>query len=259
MELDDRSPAIATLRRGLDLGLTHIDTAEMYGNGRVESLVGEAIAGRRDQVFLASKVLPSHASHAGTLAACQSSLRRLKTDRLDLYLLHWPSDEHSLEQTFAAFEELERDGKILAFGVSNFDVPMLERALGIAGERRIACNQVLYHLKERIIEASVLPWCRRHQIAVVGYSPFGSGDFPGARSAGGRVLKAIAGAHGATPRQVALRFLIREPDVFTIPKAARPEHAEENAGALELSLSAAELEQIDKAFPVHERQELPMI
>jgi len=252
----ERDTAIAALRRGLDLGMTHVDTAEMYGEA--EEIVGAAIAGRRDEVFLVSKVLPQNASRRGTIVACNRSLTLLGTDRLDCYLLHWPG-AHRLEDTFAAFEELHRDGKIVAWGVSNFDVRELESALKVAGPRRIACNQVLYHLQERAIEHAVLPWCEAHDVAVVAYSPFGHSHFPDGRTPGGRVLRKIADAHGATPRQVALRFLVRRPSVFAIPKAARPEHAAENAGAGDLHLSEAELARIDAAFPRGPRRELPVL
>ncbi|TMJ16138.1 MAG: aldo/keto reductase [Bacillati bacterium ANGP1] len=259
IERGDRARAIAALRRSLDLGMTHVDTAEMYGAGAVEEIVGEAIAGRRKEVFLVSKVLPEHASRNGTVAACEKSLARLNTDRLDAYLLHWPG-EHPLEDTIAAFEQLQREGKILAWGVSNFDVPDLEAASTIAGEGRLVCNQVLYHLQERAIEHAVLPWCERHRVGVVAYSPFGHGGFPGPRTAGGRVLQQIAAAHNATPRQVALRFLVRRPSLFTIPKASSPEHAAENAGAGELRLTEAELALIDAAFPLGpRRRELPIL
>jgi diketogulonate reductase-like aldo/keto reductase len=252
LEDGDDATAIAALRRGLDLGMTHIDTAELYGWGAVESMVGEAIAGRRDEVFLVSKVVPENASRQGTLAACERSLARLGTDRLDCYLLHWRG-EHPLEDTFAAFEQLQREGKILSWGVSNFDVPDLDEAREIAGDGSLVCNQVLYHLKERAIEYAVLPWCERHGVAVVAYSPFGHGRFPGRRTRGGRVLLEIAAAHGATPRQVALRFLLRWPLLFAIPKAGRPEHAAENAGAGDLRLTAPELARIDRAFPLGPR------
>ena len=248
LERADRAEALAALRQGLDAGLTHVDTAEMYGRGRVEEIVGEAIAGRRDEVFLVSKVLPQNASSAGVLRACDASLRRLETDRLDLYLLHWPG-QHPLEQTIAAFEQLVRDGKTRFYGVSNFDVADLERAVALAGAERIACNQVLYHLEERAIEHAVLPRCNRHGIAVVAYSPFGSGDFPSARSPRGRVLAEIAEARGATPRQVALAFLVRRAGVFAIPKAARPAHGRDNAGGGALTLSAEEEARLDRAFP----------
>jgi diketogulonate reductase-like aldo/keto reductase len=258
-EGDDRAAALAALRRGLDLGMTHLDTAEMYGSGLAEEIVGAAIAGRRDEVFLVSKVLPHNASRAGTVAACDRSLARLGTDRLDCYLLHWRG-EHPLEDTFAAFEALRRAGKVLSWGVSNFDVPDLEEALRIAGAGRIACNQVLYHLQERAIEHAVLPWCEEHGVAVVGYSPFGHGAFPGPRSKGGRVLQEIAAAHQATARQVALRFLVRRPALFAIPKASRPEHVAENARAGQLRLTEAELARLDEAFPVGPRPRgLPVI
>ncbi len=260
LERDDRAHAVAALRAGLDAGMTHIDTAEMYGSGRVEEIVAEAVAGRRDEVFLVSKVLPQHASHPGVLRACEASLRRLRTDHLDVYLLHWRS-RHPLERTIAAFEELVHDGKIRAWGVSNFDVDDVERAVAIAGEGRIACNQVLYHLGERAIEHALVPWCGRRGIAVVGYSPFGSGSgtFPSARTAAGRVLAEIAGAHGATPRQVALAFLLREPGLFTIPKAGRADHARENAAAGDLALSRADEARIDTVLPRRARRDLPML
>jgi diketogulonate reductase-like aldo/keto reductase len=253
---DDRASVIEALRAGLELGMTHIDTAELYGEA--EDIVGEAIAGQRDRVFLVSKVLPHNASRKGTLLACERSLAKLGTDRLDCYLLHWRGS-YPLEDTIWAFEQLQRVGKILSWGVSNFDVPDLEEALGIAGEGRIACNQVLYHLKERAIEHDVLPWCERHGVAVVGYSPFGHGDFPSPNSKGGRVLREVANAHGATARQVALRFLVRRPSLFAIPKASQREHTVENAGAGDLQLSDAELARIDQAFPLGPRpRELPV-
>src|SRR5690242_749709 len=171
MEGDDKKKAIAAIRRGLDLGVTHVDTAEMYGRGEVERLVGEAIRDRRDEVFLVSKVLPSNASHRGTVEACERSLKRLGTDRLDCYLLHWPGS-HPLEGTIAAFEELQAAGKIRSYGVSNFDETLVAEAARIAGKGRIACNQVFYNLGERHIEANVLPRCRELGIALVGYSPF---------------------------------------------------------------------------------------
>ncbi len=253
----DRASAVVALRRGLDLGMTHIDTAEMYG--AAEEVIAEAIAGRRDEVFLVSKVLPQNASRTGTVAACERSLRRLGTDRLDVYLLHWRG-EYPLEDTIAAFEQLRRDGKIGAWGVSNFDVGDLEEAWEIGGSGAIACNQVLYHLQERAIEHAVIPWCEAHGVAVVAYSPFGHGDFPGPRSPGGHVVQEIADAHRATPRQVALRFLARRPVLFAIPKASRPEHAAENAGAGSLHLTDAELARMDAAFPRGPRpRELPML
>jgi diketogulonate reductase-like aldo/keto reductase len=252
--------AIAALRRGLDLGMTHLDTAEMYGSGASEELVGAAIAGRREEVFLVSKVLPNNASRNGTIAACERSLKRLRTDRLDCYLLHWRGS-HPLEDTVAAFERLSADGKILSWGVSNFDADDLDELSRIARAAKPACNQVLFHLRERAIEHAVIPWCEENGVAVVAYSPFGHvGGFPGPNSAGGRVLKGIADRHNATPRQVALRFLTRRAALFAIPKAANPEHAAENARAGALDLSAAELAQIDAAFPLGPRpRSLPML
>jgi diketogulonate reductase-like aldo/keto reductase len=253
-----RAAALAALRRGLDLGLTHIDTAELYGSGKAEEIVGEAIAGRRDEVFLVSKVMPQNASRAGTIAACEKSLKRLKTDRLDCYLLHWRG-RHPLAETFAAFEELKRAGKIRAWGVSNFDADDLAEASGVAGAANIACNQVLYHLEERGIEHTVIPWCEKNGVAVVGYSPFGSGSFPKAASAGGKALATIAARLGATQRQVALAFLTRRPSLLAIPKAADVTHVEENAGAGALRLTAADIETIDAAFPAGKPRALAMI
>jgi diketogulonate reductase-like aldo/keto reductase len=259
LEGGDRAQAIAALQRGLDLGMTHIDTAEMYGNGIAEQWIAKALAGRREQAFLVSKVLPQNASRGGTRAACEASLRRLETDRLDCYLLHWPG-RHPLEQTIEAFEELQQEGKIASWGLSNFDATDLERARQIAGDGRIACNQVLYHLEERGIEHEVIPWCEAHGVAVVGYSPFGSGRFPKSDSARGRVLQEIAAAHHASPRQVALRFLVRRPSLFTIPRTSRPDHAADNAAAGSLHLSDAELARLDETFPRGKRpRQLPTL
>src|SRR3954452_63905 len=238
----DRRSAVAALRRGIELGMTHIDTAEM--NGDAELVIADAIAGRRDEVFLVSKVLPSNASRPGTITACERSLKRLKTDRLDCYLLHWPGS-HPLEETVAALEELRAAGKIASWGVSNFDVDDLDELLDVAGEDRIACNQVLYHLQERAIEHAVVPWCGQHGVAVVAYSPFAHDDFPEASSAGGVVLQRIAQQHGASPRQIALAFLTRASSLLAIPKASRPEHAQENAAAGDIELTAAEIAAID--------------
>jgi diketogulonate reductase-like aldo/keto reductase len=251
-----RPSAIAALRRGIGLGMTHIDTAEYYGEA--ENIVGEAIAGCRDDVFLVSKVMPQNASRAGTVAACERSLRRLRTDRLDCYLLHWRG-VYPLAETFAAFAALKASGKILSWGVSNFDVGDLEGAEAAAGTGEMACNQVLYHLQERAIEHAVLPWCAAHDVAVVGYSPFGHEDFPEPRSRGGRVLEEIAVVHGATTRQVALAFLVREAPLLTIPKASNPEHAAQNAGAGDLRLSEQEIARIDAAFPLGRPRGLPML
>ena len=257
--IDDahRPTAVAALRRGLDLGMTHLDTAEMYGDA--EAVVGEAVTGRRDEVFLVSKVVPSNASRAGTVAACERSLARLRTDRLDCYLLHWRGS-HPLAETVAAFEELRRAGKILSWGVSNFDVDDLDELAAAAGSARPACNQVLSHLKERAIEHAVLPWCEANGVAVTAYSPFGQTDFPAPGSAGGRVLAGVAAAHGATPRQVALAFLTRARSVFAIPKASTPEHVAENAAAGDLRLAPDEVAAIEAAFPLGRRpRSLPML
>jgi diketogulonate reductase-like aldo/keto reductase len=241
--------AVVALRRGLDLGLTHIDTAEMYGSGASERIIGKAIEGRRDEIFLVSKVLPNHASKNGTLAACEKSLAHLRTDRLDCFLLHWRGSV-PLEETIAAFETLVRQGKILAWGVSNFDQQDLADVAAIAGTGHPACNQVLYHLKERAIEHAVVPWCMKHGSAVVAYTPFGqSPEIYEGKSKAGRVLREIADAHGATPRQVALRFLLRLPEIFVIPKASDIAHVTENAGAHALELSDSDISKIDAAFP----------
>src|SRR6202012_1841174 len=242
----DRKNAVRALRRGLDLAMTHIDTAEMYGDA--ELVIADAIAGRRDEVFLVSKVLPSNASRRGTITACERSLKRLKTDRLDCYLLHWPGS-YPLTDTVAAFEELVRAGKIKSWGVSNFDTDDLDELQAVADKGRIACNQVLYHLQERAIEHAVIPWCKQNNVAVVAYSPFGHNEFPSPRDKAGQVLQAVADAHAASPRQVALAFLTRDPDVFAIPKASTAEHAADNAAGGRLTLSADEIAQLDKAFP----------
>jgi len=253
----DRKSAIAALRRGVDLGMTHIDTAEMYDDA--ELVVAEAIAGRRDDIFLVSKVLPSNASRRGTITACERSLARLKTDRLDCYLLHWRGS-YPLAETVAAFEQLVGAGKIRWWGVSNFDADDLDEMLGVAGQGKIACNQVLYHLQERAIEHAVIPWCAKHGVAVVAYSPFGHNEFPSPKSNGGGVLQDIADARKATTRQVALSFLTRAPSVFAIPKASTSEHAADNAAAGDLTLSDDEIAALDKAFPRGPKpRSLPML
>jgi diketogulonate reductase-like aldo/keto reductase len=253
----NRNGAVAALRRGIELGMTHIDTAEMYGEA--ELVIADAITGRRDEVFLVSKVLPSNASRRGTITACERSLKRLKTDRLDCYLLHWRGS-YPLEDTVAAFEELVAAGKIRSWGVSNFDADDLGEILEVSDKGRVACNQVLYHLQERAIEHAVIPWCEKHGVAVVAYSPFGHNDFPSPRSKGGEVLQRIAETHDATPHQVALAFLTRAASVFAIPKASNAEHAAENAAAGDLVLSAGEIEALDKAFPRGPKpRSLPML
>ena len=246
---DHERRAIEALRLSIDLGMTHIDTAEMYGNGRVEELVGEAISGRRDEVFLASKVLPFNASFEGTQRACVRSLKRLRTDRLDLYMLHWLG-EHPIRETMRAMEKLVSEGLIRFIGVSNLDVEEVSAAENALRNERLASDQVLYNLEERGIERRLLPYCERRDIALVAYSPFGHGRFPSSRSVEGRVLALIAERHGRTPRQVALNFLTRHPGVFAIPKAGRPEHAIENAGSVGWDLTDEDIAMIERAFPV---------
>ncbi len=251
MERDDPASAIAAIKRAIERGMTHVDTAEMYGNGRVEELVAEAIAGQRDRIFLASKVLPRNASYAGTLAACEASLRRLRVDHLDLYMLHW-AGEHPLADTIRAFEKLVADGKIGAYGVSNFDDEELAQAIEFAGEGKIACNQVLYHLGQRDIEHRVIPQCAKHGIAPVGYSPFGSrGRFVG------KPLEALANQLGATPRQLALAYLTRK--AFAIPKSSNVAHVDELAGADAITLDDVAIETIEAAFPLGTWKGLPSI
>ena len=253
MERDDPKQAIAALRRGLEHGMVHVDTAELYGNGKVETLVGEAISGHRDRIFLTSKVLPKNAGFDATRRACEASLRRLGTDHLDLYLLHWRG-EVPLADTIRAFEALREGGKIRAWGVSNFDDGDLDEVERIA-PGKLACNQVLYHLRERAIEHRVIPWCEQRNVAVVAYSPFGSrGAFPQHA-----VFDEISKRFDATPRQIALAFLTRRPSVFAIPKSSQPAHVDELAGADRVVLDHAALAEIEVAFPLAPWRGLPMI
>jgi diketogulonate reductase-like aldo/keto reductase len=247
MELDDRASCVRAIHAGLDLGMTHVDTAELYGWGQVEQMLAEALEGRRQDVFLVSKVHPKNASHAGTLKACEETLKRLRTDHLDLYLLHWRGG-HALEETFRAFETLVSAGKVRFVGVSNFGVADLEEALELLGPRKLACNQVEYHLEERAIERDVIPWCERHEMSVVGYSPFGAGRFPSPKSPGGKVLAELAKTHAVTPYQVALKYLTRRPSLFAIPKASTLAHVKDNAAADALDLTVAELDRVGRAF-----------
>ncbi|MFM2288042.1 MAG: hypothetical protein RL684_1185 [Pseudomonadota bacterium] len=248
LEQASKPEAIAALRAGLDLGLTHIDTAEMYGEGAAERVVGEAIRGRRGQVFLVSKVLPGNATKAGTIRACERSLANLGTDHLDCYLLHWPS-HHPLSGTVAGFEQLVRDGKIRSWGVSNFDLDDLEAVTALGGPP--ACNQVLYHVGERGIEHALLPWCEAHGVALVAYTPFGqSKAYYDAGTAQGRALHEVAARHGATARQVALAWLLRHPRVFVIPKAAHAAHVADNAAAAQLLLTREDVATVESAFPL---------
>lgn len=236
------------LRRGIELGMTHVDTAEMYGSGRVEEIVGEILAGLdRTKLFVTTKVLPSNARYNDTLRAAERSLRRLKMDYVDLYLLHWPS-EHPLEQTMQALERLVADGKARFIGVSNFDLDQMLEAASYLRNVPLAANQVLYHLRERGVERELIPEARKRGIAIVGYTPFGRGAFP--RGEQHRVLEGIAEKHAATVRQVMLAFLTREPNAFAIPKASQPAHVEQNAAAAEIALDGADIAQIDAAFPL---------
>ena len=246
---ETESRAIHTLRLGLDLGMSHIDTAEMYGEGHVEKLVGEAITGRRDEIFLVSKVLPANASYDGTLKACERSLKRLKTDWLDLYLLHWRGS-YPLSETMRAMEKLVAEGLVKYIGVSNFDVEDLMEAEQVLQTEQIACNQVLYNLRDRGIEPRLLPYCSKKRIAVVGYAPFGHGNFPSPSSREGKLLIEIGRRHNRTPKQVALNYLTRHPSTFTIPKTTRSERVKENSGGVGWQLTEDEANEIDRAFPI---------
>lgn len=239
----ERAEEIAALRLGLDLGMTLIDTAEMYGDGKSEELIAEAIDGRRDEVFLVSKVLPHHATRRGTIKACEGSLSRLKTDWIDLYLLHWREDV-PLEETLEGFETLVQDGKIRHWGVSNFDVADMEELLDLPGGSKVTTNQVLYNLTRPGIEYDLLPWCRERQIPIMAYSPIEQG-----RLLKKSVLKEIASRLGVTPSQVALAWVLRHDDVIAIPKAGNPKHVRENYGAFDVKLSKQDLFVLDKAFP----------
>jgi diketogulonate reductase-like aldo/keto reductase len=249
----ERNPkmSIDALRYGIELGLTHVDTAEIYGDGAVETLVGHALHGVRDRVVLVSKVHPAKASREGIVEACEQSLQRLGTDHLDVYLLHWLSSYPAAE-TIAGFEALVEAGKIRYWGVSNFDEVKLEEFVDIAGAATICCNQVMHHLAERSIEHAVVPFCHDQRIAVVGYSPFGK-DFPPPSRSGADVLADVALTLDATPRQVALAFLVRKSGGFTIPKASNRQHVEENAKAAALDLPDEAVERLDEEYPLGPR------
>ena len=238
-----RDAEIAALRLGLDLGMTLIDTAEMYGDGEAEKIVAEAIKGRRDEVFIVSKVLPQNASRAGTVAACERSLKRLNTDRIDLYLLHWRG-RYKLKDTLAAFQSLVKDGLIKAWGVSNFDVGDMEELAALPGGTAVATNQVLYNLARRGIEAGLLLWCPSRHIPIMAYSPVEQG-----RLLRDRALARVAERYRATRAQIALAWLLRQDDMMVIPKATSLDHVRENRAALDLELSEADLAELDKAFP----------
>jgi diketogulonate reductase-like aldo/keto reductase len=237
------------LRVGLDLGMNLIDTAEMYGNGRSEELVAEVVAGRREQVYLVSKVLPENATRRGTIAACEQSLKRLKTEYLDQYLLHWRGSV-PLEETLDAFASLRERGLIRHYGVSNFDVDDLTEALALQGGAGITTNQVLYNLEQRGIEWGLLPWSRKHAIPVMAYSPLGSDS---RRLRTHAVLKAMAARRGVTPSRIALAWLLRQPDVVVIPKASGEAHVRDNHAALSLELTPKDLEEIERSFPAPKR------
>ncbi len=244
-----RKEEIAALRLGLDLGMSVIDTAEMYGDGGAEKLVGAAIAGRRDEVFLISKVLPEHASGRGIVAACERSLKRLKTDRIDLYLLHWREEAVELAAVVEAFAALAHAGKIRHWGVSNFDVDDMRELLRLPGGKAVAANQVMYNLRRRGIEHDLLPWCRRRRMPIIAYSPLDE-----AKLVRSRELKSIARKHGATPAKIALAWLARQKNVIAIPKAGSEAHVRENFAALGLRLDRADVSALDRAFPPPKRK-----
>lgn len=246
-----RQRAVASLKLGMDLGMTHIDTAEMYGNGRVEEIVAEAIRGRRDHVFLVSKVLPSNASYQGTIDACKSSIARLECGWLDLYLIHWPGS-HPIRGTMRAMEKLADDGLIRYIGVSNFDLGELKEAEEALSRHRIACNQLLYNLESRGIERQLIPYCSKKGIAVVGYSPFGHAGFQSLHRGGREVLADIARRHGRTAQQVALNFLTLNPATFAIPKSTDANHIMENSASVGWELTPSDIAQIERAFPLPE-------
>jgi diketogulonate reductase-like aldo/keto reductase len=239
---------IASLRAGIDLGMTLIDTAEMYANGGAERIVGQAIAGRRDEVFLVSKVYPWNASLRGTIEACERSLERLGTDRLELYLLHWRGN-HPLAETVEAFETLKADGKITAWGVSNFDTEDIEELFAAPGGRNVAANQVLYNLRRRGVEFDLMPWCQRHGIPIMAYSPIEQG-----RLTHHPDLIHIAKANQATPAQVALAYVLSQPGVIAIPKTSHPDRVRENRDAVSIRLTEADLAALDAAFPPPNRK-----
>jgi diketogulonate reductase-like aldo/keto reductase len=246
---DKRAAEIATLRRGVALGMTLIDTAEMYGSGRSESLVGDAIDGLRDQVQLVSKVLPSNASTDGTMRACEASLKRLGVDALDLYLLHWRG-RFPLRETVEALQKLKKQGKIRAWGVSNFDVEDMEELFAVPGGEECQVNQVLYNPEHRGIEFDLLPWCQQHGVAVMAYSPVGQGGKLLASAA----IRAVAQRHGVSPAQASLAWCLRQP-VLAIPKASLIPHVEENAAAAKLRLDEQDLAEIDRSFPTPKRKQ----
>ena len=243
-----RKEEIEALRVGVELGMSLIDTAELYGNGASEELISEALGNQRKEVFLCSKVLPDHASLKGTIQACENSLRRLRTDYLDLYLLHWKGSI-PLDETLEAFQYLKQAGKILDYGVSNFDVDDMEEAISLPGGDEIATNQVLYNLMRRGIEWDLIPLCQERKMPIMAYSPIERGSL-----LSNSVLKAIASRHSVTPSQIALAWVLRQKGVIAIPKASKPEHVIENRAALEIKLTEEDLRELDQAFPPPKRK-----
>ena len=243
-----RQQEIAALRLGIDLGMTLIDTAEMYGEGGAEEVIAEAIVDRREEVFVVSKVYPHNASRRGAIAACERSLRRLKTNYIDLYLLHWRGNI-ALSETLDAFQQLKQDGKILDHGVSNFDVSDMAEAYALRGGDEIATNQVLYNLADRGFEWDLLPSCRERGIPIMAYSPLGSDRAEQKRIVEQPAITSVASRHNVTPAQIALAWLLREPDLVVIPKASTPEHIRENRAAHDIQLTERDIEELDHAFP----------
>ena len=248
-----RNAEVEAIRFGLDLGMNLIDTAEMYGEGGAEEVVGEAIAGRRADVFLVTKVYPHNATRRGAIEACERSLRRLKTDYIDVYLLHWRGDV-PLVETLEGFQQLKKDGNILEYGVSNFDVADMEEALSLPGGEEITTNQVLYNLIHRGIEWDLLEWSRERRTPIMAYSPVGNNRTEQRKIFGNATIKMIASHHDATPAQIALAWLLREPDVVAIPKALQSKHIRENRAALDLELTDEDLQNLDQAFPPPKRK-----
>ena len=248
-----RQTEVAALRYGLDLGMTLIDTAEMYGEGGAEEVVAEAIAGRREEVFVVSKVYPHNATRRRVIEACERSLRRLKTDYIDLYLLHWIGDVPFAE-TVEAFQQLKEAGKILEHGVSNFDVSDMEEWMALPGGDEVATNQVLYNLAYRGIEWELIPWSRERRIPIMAYSPVAQKTVEQKQMFNDPNLKSVAAEHGVTPAQIALAWVLRHKDIIAIPKASQPQHIRENRAALDIKLTDDDLAKLDKSFPPPKRK-----
>jgi diketogulonate reductase-like aldo/keto reductase len=240
---ENRKNEIEALQFGLDIGMRLVDTAEMYGDGASEELIGKALVGRRENAFLVDKVLPQHATRDGTIAACERSLRRLATDRIDLYLLHWRGHV-PLEETLAGFDALVRAGKIRYWGVSNFDVDDMEETVALPGGDQVVTDQVLYNLMRRGIEYDLLPWCEQARLPVMAYSPLEQG-----RLLGDPELRRIAAEYSATPAQIALAWVLRNPRIIAVPKASAPGHVKQNRIALDIPLAQHDFAALDRAFP----------